>query len=229
MNTLNQLPDELNVFKVTTRENESTVGFFGEINPLSNFHPSAFHHEGIRYISSEQFIQANKAKYFGDLETYNLILGCTTSLECKNLAKSICNVNHAKWEEVAGNICHPGIRSKFQQNPLVMDILVHKTGNKRIVECATDRLWATGLPLSDPACLDDTKWISPGILGQILESIRSEQLMAFGHMYHNYPQPGFTLPQSHHLNDGDRIVSRTAPSSSHRSPTLQLGKVLQRF
>ena len=65
------------MFKVTTKENETTVGFFGEINPLLNFHPSAFKHEGIHYISSEQFIQANKAKYFGDLETYNLILGCT--------------------------------------------------------------------------------------------------------------------------------------------------------
>ena len=40
INTLNQLPDELNVFTVTSRENEHTVGFFGEINLLSNFYPS---------------------------------------------------------------------------------------------------------------------------------------------------------------------------------------------
>ena len=80
VSTLNQLPEELNVFKVTTKENETMVGFFGEINPLLNFHPSAFKHDGIHYISSEQFIQANKAKYFRDLETYNMILGCTTSL-----------------------------------------------------------------------------------------------------------------------------------------------------
>ena len=39
VNTLNQLPEELNVFKVTTKENKTTVGFFGEINPLSNFYP----------------------------------------------------------------------------------------------------------------------------------------------------------------------------------------------
>ena len=36
VNTLNQLPEELNVFTVTSKENENTVGFFGEINPLSN-------------------------------------------------------------------------------------------------------------------------------------------------------------------------------------------------
>ena len=96
VNTLNQLPDELNVFTVTSKENEHTVGFFGEINPLSNFYPSSFSHEGVDYISSEQLIQANKAKFFGDLETYNEILCSSTSLECKNLSKLIRNVDESK-------------------------------------------------------------------------------------------------------------------------------------
>ena len=34
VNMLNQLPDELNTFKVTSKEDENTVGFFREINPL---------------------------------------------------------------------------------------------------------------------------------------------------------------------------------------------------
>ena len=59
--TLNQLPEELNVFKVTSKEDQDTVGFFGEINPLSNFHPATFQLEGIDYISSEQYIQASKS------------------------------------------------------------------------------------------------------------------------------------------------------------------------
>ena len=70
----------------------------------------------------------------------------------------------------------PWIKAKFQQNPYAMDILIRKTRNKRIVECASDRLWATGIPLSDPNCLDDTKWISQGILGQMLESIHNDQI-----------------------------------------------------
>ena len=176
VNMLNQLPDKLNSFKVTSKEDENTVGFFKEINPLSNFYPSSFNHEGTNYISSEQFIQANKAKYFGDYDRQSMILGCTTSSECKNLAKQIRNVNDSKWDEVAGNICYPGIQAKFYQNPYAMDCLIQKTGSKRIVECATDRLWATGVPLGDPASLDETKWISPGIFGQILENIRSEYL-----------------------------------------------------
>ena len=204
------------MFKVTTKENETMVGFFGEINPLSNFHPSAFKHDGIHYISSEQFIQANKAKYFGDLETSNLILGCTTSLECKNLAKQICNVDNAKWEEVAGNICHPEIRAKFQQNPFAMDTLVHRTGNNRIAECATDHLWATGLPLNDPSSLDDTKWISPGILGQILESIRSEQVMNLDHVYHTHQQAASLIHPPLHILFKSICRSRANPEKVFR-------------
>ena len=192
VNMLHQLPDKLNAFKVTSREDASTVGFFGEINPLSNFYLSSFTYDGIQYISSEQIIQANKAKYFGDLDIQTMILGCTTSLECKTLSKQIRNVDNSKWEEVAGTICYLGIQVKFHQNPYAMDMLICKTGSKRIVECATDGLGATGVPLSDPTSLDEMKWISQGILGQILESIRNEQLIRCGGETGYHQQPATT-------------------------------------
>ena len=60
------------------------------------------------------------------------------------------------------------------------------------MECATDCLWATGIPLSDPSCLDETKWLSPGILGQMLESIRNDQVLHLTSS-HGY-QSGTTQP-----------------------------------
>ena len=119
--------------------------FFGEIYPLSNFYQSTFLYEGIQYISSEQLIQANKVKFFGDIDSYNQILSCSMSIECKNLLRQIRNVDESKWEEEAGNICHPGICAKFFQNPFAMDTLLYRTRSKRIVECASDCLWGTGL------------------------------------------------------------------------------------
>ena len=187
INTLNQLPDELNVFKVTTRENTSTIGYFGKINPLSNFYPAPFTHEGTRYISSEQFIQASKAKYFNDADTHNQIMGCSTSLECKRAFRQIRNLDTSRWEQVAGNICQPGIRAKFLQNPLAMDTLIRKTGSKTIVECASDRLWGNGIPLNDPTCLDPQKWTTQGIMGQILEGIRSEAMTRYHDPQRQYP------------------------------------------
>ena len=189
VNTLNQLPEELNVFKVTSKEDESIVGFFSEINPLSNFYPSTSDYDGMKYISSEQLIQANKAKLFGDMDTYNQILCCSTSLECKNLSRQIRNVDESKWQEEAASICLPGICAKFHQNPNIMDILLRKTVSKRIVESASDHLWGTGIPLGDPTCLDPTKWISQGIMGQILECIRGEVNQSMHSLYQKPPPP----------------------------------------
>ena len=97
-------------------------------------------------------------------------------MECKTLSRQIKNVDVNRWEEVACSVCKSGIRAKFQQNLVVMDTFVHKTGLKQIAECTADRLWGTGLPLDDPACLDTSKWTSQGIMGQILESIHDGAL-----------------------------------------------------
>ena len=147
---------------------------------------------------------------FGDTETYNEILCCTTSLECKNLSKQIQNVDERKWEEEALNACLPGIRAKFYQNTNVMDTLLNKTGMKRIVKCASDRLWGTGVPLGDPECLDPTKWISQGILGQILECIHEEVVNSRRHFYH---QPLL----SSHTATNEQMTHQINPNLMHEA------------
>ena len=49
-----------------------------------------------------------------------------------------------------------------------------QTGDKTIVESSYDRIWGTGIPLSDPDCLNKSKWHNPGILGSILMDIRTK-------------------------------------------------------
>ena len=74
------------------------------------------------------------------------------------------------------------------------------------MECAADCLWATGIPLNDPTCLDETKWISPGILGQMLERIRNEQALRLNslHSYHNN-----AAHQTLSNNDAPSLLSET--------------------
>ena len=98
MKNIHDLPEDLNAFKVTSKENDTTVGFFGELNPLSNFFPASFQTKGQYYISSEQFIQASKAQYFGDMDVYNQIMGCKNSSDCKEFSRKIRGVDHSKWE-----------------------------------------------------------------------------------------------------------------------------------
>ena len=172
INTLNQLPEDLDPFKVTTEEDFDSIGFFGAINPLSNFYECSFSVGKDTYISSEQFIQARKAEHFRDYQVLDRVMGCTNSLDCKNEASYVKNYNRDIWEEVAKEKCKPGLIAKFEQNPEIMDVLVNRTGNKTIVESARDRFWGTGVPLSDPDCFNNTKWVTQGILGELLEEIR---------------------------------------------------------
>ena len=136
---LDQLPEKLNVFNITSRSNETTMGFFGELNPLSNFYKANFVCENTQYHCSEQYIQHRKADYIGDQITSNKILNSTTALECKQISSGIRNYDKRQWEKVAKNICKPGLKSKFAQNPGLADILLKCTEKNQIVESTTDR------------------------------------------------------------------------------------------
>ena len=119
----------------------------------------------------------------------------STSHECKELSRQIRYVNEEKWSECAGELCFPGIRAKFYQNPYCMNKLITKTSTKRIMECTSDKLWGNGSPLQDPDCLNNTQ--SQGIMGQILESIRSEALVTNPHsIYRQYRVPESTCSES---------------------------------
>ena len=50
------------------------------------------------------------------------------------------------------------------------------TGTKNLVESSYDDLWGTGIPLSDPSALDETRWKTVGLLRKMLMTVRSEKL-----------------------------------------------------
>ena len=56
--------------------------------------------------------------------------------------------------------------------------MINCTQNKKIVECASDSVWGTGVPLGKPDCLNRNSWINEdsGILGEILTEIRDEEI-----------------------------------------------------
>ena len=127
--------------------NPDTIGFFGELNPLSNFHPASFYVNGTHYTSSEQFIQHTKAILFKDYSATRKILNASSALECKELAKDIDKYSKELWEKEAKKHCKIGIKEKFAQNSGLKDVLIYCTENKQIVESANDRFWGTGVPL----------------------------------------------------------------------------------
>ena len=173
LKNLHQLPKDISTFKCTSEETEDSIGFFGELNELSNFHPCTFTVNATTYSSSEQWIQHCKAKYFRDNITMAQVMTAEDALDCKLIARDTVGYDERRWKEVAYQECYNGLFAKFEQNPSLKQVLL-QTGEKTIVESSYDRLWGTGIPLNDPACLDKTKWHNPGILGVILMDIRTK-------------------------------------------------------
>ena len=173
INTLHKLPKELNNFNISSRSNNNVLGFFGKLNPLSNFFPCAFTHQGKNFHSSEQYIQYMKAEYCGDESTASFLLSTENALQCKDLARNITNFNKDSWNDNAKEMCESGISAKFEQNPELAEVLT-STNHKTLVKCCSDRVWGNGVPLFDDNCLKPEFWSGQGILGEILEEVRSK-------------------------------------------------------
>ena len=163
---------------VTSKSNEETLAFFGELNPLSNFHPCKFDIEGETFNSSEQYIQWTKAKYCGDKIAMERILNCEDASDCKEAFRDIVNKDRKGWLDSAESLCFDGIQAKFVQNDHLMEKLL-ETGEKTLVEASYDKAWGTGQPLGSKDCLVKSKWKSAGILGRILMRIRNEAQISY--------------------------------------------------
>ena len=173
VNNFASLPEELNGYNSTSKQDENSIGFFGELNPMSNFHRCNFEVNGINYHSAEQFIQMEKAIYFKDRNVANKIQEADTPIDCKQLAREITNVSHEEWKKTAKEICYPGIKAKFVQNENLKNILKN-TGTLTLMECSYDTLWGAGIPLHREDCLNSSAWTSVGLLGEIVMDIRRE-------------------------------------------------------
>ena len=95
--TVHLLPEPLTGYSVTSKESNSHISFFGELNPLSNFHLAPFIHERINFHSSKQWIQYQKAKLFCDEDTAQKILEPDTALKCQRLSREIAYSDHITW------------------------------------------------------------------------------------------------------------------------------------
>ena len=173
VNTIHLLPPNLSGFCASSRTSKDTLGFFSELNPLSNFHPCRFAVKDKDYNSCEQFIQHQKAFHFGDSTTAKRILASNSAFECQQFGKEVHGYNHESWAEAAKELVLPGIMSKFVLNPNLAGVLVN-TGSKKIVECSYDSILGTGAPLNNKDCLKEENWACVGLLGEILMETREE-------------------------------------------------------
>ena len=182
VNSISELPSDLNGFHVSSKSDNKTYAFFGELNPFSNFHPSPFTVNNIQYKTSEHFIQSEKAKHYGDEHLANKIISTESALDAKRPGYRLKKPKEVReWNEIAKEMCYPGIKAKFHQNsPLLL--LLQSTEKQTLVEASRDNVWGTGVSLRDTNCLNRKHWKNIGILGEILMDVRKESLHSPRHI-----------------------------------------------
>ncbi|MDN3685544.1 NADAR family protein [Vibrio sinaloensis] len=77
---------------------------------FSQWYESTFSENGIEYMTAEHYMMAEKAKLFGDNETYQKIIKATNPGEAKSLGREVRGFDESKWVEnrfqivVSGNV-----------------------------------------------------------------------------------------------------------------------------
>lgn len=172
---LHRLPPELAPYKTTQKSNATTIGFQGELSPWSNFHYSPFEIDGKQFTTAEHWIQSTKATFFQDKKIAEAIINCNTALEAKRWGYKVQGFDPKIWNEKGYDLCLPGIKAKYKQNPTLLNML-KTTAPQLLLESTNDKTWGIGVPLKETDALNKDKWHNTGWLSSMLMSIRDNPI-----------------------------------------------------
>ena len=147
----------------------------GSIGPgcFSQWQSSVFIVDGQRYVSTEQYMMAEKARLFDDRDASRLILKAASPQQFKQLGRTVRNFSEPDWQRVREDIVFKGNLAKFGQNEAMRDMLLG-TKDKILAEASSfDRVWGIGLESDDPAAKNPLLWKGLNLLGFSLMRVRS--------------------------------------------------------
>lgn len=148
--------------------------FWKNRSPFSNWYPSVFTHNGIKYTRGEQYMMHQKALMFGDSTIAASIMLTDNPAEQKDLGRMVSNYDDAVWAEKRVDVMIEGLFEKFNQNPKLKEALLN-TGETVIVEASpVDKIWGIGLAEDHPDATNPDKWPGQNLLGIVLMRVRDK-------------------------------------------------------
>jgi hypothetical protein len=140
---------------------------------FSQWWPSAFEEDGLRFASAEMYMMAGKARLFGDEETLASILAAGDPATCKALGRRVRGFDDARWKQARFDLVTRGNAAKFGQDDALREYLL-ATGDEILVEASPrDRIWGIGLGRKSELALDPRTWQGRNLLGFALVRARA--------------------------------------------------------
>lgn len=116
--------------------------FWGGI--FSNWYPSTFEVDGVKFNCGEQYMMYQKAILFGDHNMAKEILLEKNPRNQKALGRKIKNFNADQWNAESYELVKRGLREKFLQNPDLLKYLRENKGRNIVEASPEDRIWGIG-------------------------------------------------------------------------------------
>ncbi|MFD4140544.1 MULTISPECIES: NADAR family protein [unclassified Streptomyces] len=141
---------------------------------LSQWWPSPFVVDGVRYATAEHWMMAAKARLFGDAEAERAALEATSPAAAKKAGRLVRGFDEKTWKRERFEIVRAGSVHKFGQDAGLREFLLG-TGDRVLVEASpVDLIWGIGLAADDERAEDPTRWRGLNLLGFALMEAREE-------------------------------------------------------
>ena len=119
VDSLDSLPSELKLKNLAESTTDGALLFYGNGSSFSHFSSATFTVNNVKYESSEQYFQHQKAIRSGNMDIAAQILQTKDAKESYLLGKKVTD-NLQLWnDKISKEIMEIGLRAKFEQNPLL--------------------------------------------------------------------------------------------------------------
>ncbi|MFD0317563.1 NADAR family protein [Streptomyces flavalbus] len=139
---------------------------------LSQWWPSPFEVDGVRYATAEHWMMAAKARLFGDADAERAALAAGHPSEAKKAGRLVRGFEEAVWRRERLALVTEGNVHKFAAHTELREYLL-RTGDRVLVEASpVDRVWGIGLAATDEGASDPERWRGENLLGFALMAAR---------------------------------------------------------
>ena len=138
----------------------------------SQWYPSPFTIDGVRFVNCEQRMMYMKGKVFGDEEAMREVMLTEDPKRHKEIGRSVKNFDVDTWSAKAFQVVVEANYAKYSQNPELRQFLID-SGDRKFVECAPyDKIWGNGLNISQTLQTPEAMWEGTNLLGKAIMEVR---------------------------------------------------------
>lgn len=141
---------------------------------LSQWYPTPFTVDGVRYATAEHWMMAAKARLFGDDEALAKVLASDDPRDAKAAGRGVRGFDSRRWAAEADGAVVAGSIAKFTSSELLSSYLLGTAPAVLVEASPVDAVWGTGLATDHPDARVPSRWPGTNRLGFALMAAREQ-------------------------------------------------------